>query len=846
MNKKNKLLVLTFSCAFLCGLVVSCSTAAAYSMGSTYDDNENQNTETEQPSLPEEDEKVDTTITDAYEDTRPNYEDSFDFIPDYEPEGIVDPNLTFDVTLSENSSLTFKDGSKTKGFKPGTTITLEDLDLTKIEAGRTLKGFAEVNEKGEYVNAKNLDEFVTPKRAIKIMPYFSQPDGYTWLDIGSGSNSKFNFDLVPGSVTENGTIKYEANKLIPGGPNGYLELGAAFKETSKITKASAIRLDTKSSLITTTAVYEFNYNFVNFGSEDIHLSLYQISSSSEYKTGFSYENRYCVNIDLKPGESTTINPRPQYKLNKNGNALTYMVADEEMNSMYLGMSMSMKVTDLEEPTTVNPPKPVIKADIKLDLPEGVTVKDSYTKEGVVGEAIVLPKEEEITNTTGRTIEGWYINTESPIIIGKNTALPEEGVTISPYFAPAKGQTVIALSGKNGLPDYFGKLDKITDDKDPGLDNKTFSSRTNFLNGERGVLLKHSGVLEGDEYFRMLSQASEKIVANGEYEFNYTLHNYSEEAIKLELIQVQGGKKINPADGAITTNEFEIAPKTTVTKTIKIKLNNANNNIMTVVLPKSKITNLNLGINITQERILNVETKYTLTLDTEANVSFKDGSKTVELPEGSKIPEITNSTGRTIQGFTSNGKLISVEDFLMPAEKAAITPYFAVKDGYTRLWAMDGKNGNIPNNHSDDVDVTKFKGQDPAKAKTIVKGKDGINEEGLTLDYSYPLKNDSYFRTDTKSRPGQVQIGTHSYILNYENKGTEKIVFDVFFINSGINEASCKNNKFTLELEPGQATTIEIEPVYDKTNGNILTKYVCKSDIKALNLGVSMSIKQNVK
>ena len=837
MNKKNKMFVLIFSCTFLCGLAVNCS--------NTTSQLSKENTDKE-PIPPESGEKVDTTIEDAYEDTRPNYEEDFDFIPDYEPEGIVDPNATFELTISDNSSITFKDGTKVKGFKPGTSLTLEDLDLSKIEKGRTLKGFAEVNNKGEYINAKNLGQFVTPKRAMTIMPYFSQPEGYTWLDIGSGSYTKFNFDKVPGSVTENQTIKYEANKLIPGGKNGYLELGAAFNEPSKITKASAIRLDTSTNIISTAGVYEFNYNFANFGKEDIHLNLYQISSSSEYKTGFTYEERYCVKIDLKPGESTSINPRPQYKLNENKNALTYIVAREEMNSMYLGMSMSIKATDLKEPTTVNPPKPVLKAKIDLNLPEGIQVKDTYAKEGIVGKAIVLPKDDEIINTTGRTIEGWYANEIKPQIIGPTTALQEEGVTISPYFAPVKGKTVVALSGKNGLPDYFGKLAKIEDEKDEGLDTKLFSSQTNFLNNERGVLLNHSGILEGDEYFRMLSVANDKIVANGEYELTFTLHNYKNEAIKLEIIQVQGGKKIKPEEGAVSTSTFEIKPQETVTKTIRIKLEKANSNLMTVVLPKSKITNLSLGVNITQERIVNIEAKHELKLDTEANITFKDGTKSVQLAEGSALPEIINNTGRNLLGFAFDSTLISKDNFQMPNKAASLIPYFATKEGYTRLWAMDGKNGFIPNNHSNDVDVTKFEGQDPQKTKTIVKGKDGLNEEGVTFKYNLPLKNGSYFRTDTKSRPSGITIGTHAYSLNYENKGTEKIVFDVFFVNSGVDEASCKNNKFTLTLEPGQATTIEISPTYAKNNGNILTKYVCRNEIKALNLGVSMSIKHGTK
>ena len=134
------------------------------------------------------------------ENPRPNYGDDFDVVPDYVPDD-VDPNKTYTLTLDESSNITFKDGSRTKELKSGESIKLEDLDLSKVGETRKIKGFAEVTQDGKYINPRPLEEFNMPRKALTIITYFDVQDGFTSLNLGSGSNTYFNFDGVPGSVS---------------------------------------------------------------------------------------------------------------------------------------------------------------------------------------------------------------------------------------------------------------------------------------------------------------------------------------------------------------------------------------------------------------------------------------------------------------------------------------------------------------------------------------------------------------------------------------------------------------------------------------------------------------------
>lgn len=1098
---KRKLPVLSFSLTTLLMLsLASCSSTNSSSDSATSQDTSSSVT------------SVDNTIDDAYEDNRPDYDSSFDYDSEYEPSDPVDPEMTVIVSLSSDSPINFANGTKQMEVKPGTQFTLEDFDLTQIEEGRTLQGFATYNEDGSVKSTFDLESFYVPKENITMTPYFTVPSGYTQLSIGSGANKKFNFDQVPGSITENQTIEYTADVLVHGGDNGYVEVGSSFYESSAITINSALRLDTKSSLITETAVYEFVYNFENLGSSVIHLDGYQISASAEYKGQYAYEERYRMDIDLEPGES--IRYTAQYTLGSNSNALTYFVADRSMPSgMYLGMSMAMKKTDLTEPETVSEAEasvtgtvnlqlpegitvdgynttqtsgtaitvptadqitnttgkeiagwyivgsdpltlvdsttlvgeettitiapyfystygdtlipgsattgnipnhvgtydsdastltdnaenlanfsanPALVSDVRgtnvgysgtlntsdyfslattsnvtanntytyqysfennsgeaisfdlyhlqselsltdaiksetitidahstkvveleityttsssnfnslfllrsnvtnldldvviaqqvvaqstgtiqLQLPEGITVSSDYQTEQLAGEAIILPTSDQITNTTGREILGWYIVEDSPVTFIDETTLVESNTVtiIAPYFASNKGDTTLTPgSGKtNSLPDHFGAMNEdgtLTDYEDSDTNIANFTVTPTVLDSVKGSNYQYNGTLQTNEYFRVLTGAgSDGIVANETYRFNYTVCNNSSTSISFDLYQIQSGILLT---NSVASETITLGANETKEIEITIALTNKNSNIMTIFLMKQEASNLNLDLTIAKTHVEDApKESHTLTLGGDADVTFGDGSKTSSVEVGSTLPEVTNNTGRTIAGYyDSEGNTYSASGFTMPNSDLTIYPYFAVTDTYYRLWPSTAKNGGVPSTGSltDSTYWTKTcSGSGYSSlldsAKTIVKGSNGLDEEGVKIQYSGDIAKGDTFRLDTslgnasvEGQPGRLEAGTHTFLFNFENRGTTTISFNLYMINSGSDTSSTTNNMITFTLGAGEFISMSVSPTYTSGNGNCLPYFEALSAISAesggLSLAMSMAVKYN--
>ena len=91
--------------------------------------------------------------------------------------------------------------------------------------------------------------------------------------------------------------------------------------------------------------------------------------------------------------------------------------------------------------------------------------------------------------------------------------------------------------------------------------------------------------------------------------------------------------------------------------------------------------------------------------------------------------------------------------------------------------------------------------------------------------------------------------TYDYSFNFQNKGDEKINFEIYIINSGQDLTSCENNKMTVVLGPGEYRTIAAEDVlYKKAyanqpNNNMLMRFLVKESItNGFALGVSISAK----
>lgn len=798
----------------------------------------------------------DNTIGDAYDDSRPDYDSQFDYDSDYTPQppdGEVTPII---VTLPEDSIISFADGTKSKEMNPNVSFKEEDFDFSKIEEGRHLEGFAlYTTEDGEFKGTFALTDLKTPKKNITIKPYFAAKDGYTSLDIGSGSNSKFNYDQVPGSITENKTIKYASDVLVDGGANGYTEKGVSFTETSYVDINSAMRLDTKAS-IDEEAIYEFTYNFSNLGSTTIYLDGYQISASAEYKGKYDYESRYRMDIDLQPGESKMFTA--QYKLGKNGNALTYFVADRTMqNGFTLGMSMAFKKTSLTEIDSkyISEPEAVTTGKVKLQLPEGITV-EGFEEDQEAGKPITLPSEEQITNTTGREIGGWYIVDDPIKAITSSTVVSDiKKYTIAPYFASSHGETLQAGTNSKGtLPDYTGHTleDGTLDNGDD--EEMVFSQKDTVIDGIIAKNFSSSYKFSKGDYFRLLTGTT--VSSNIKYKFHYTLRNNSAKDIALTTYQVLGGKKISKEDGAVSY-QSNIPANSIIEFDLEIKSEAANSNAITIFVFDEATDGLDLDIALAKDKVQEA-VKSTLTIVGGSGVCFEDGSTSVSLEAGSKMPAIKNETGRTLLGFYDGENKYTSDTFEMPGNDIELRPYFDVREGYTRLYAMSGKSGGLPNNVSGSITSSSFEGTNSSTGnanikedyKTIVKGDDGLDEEGIIFkakDGVSLAKNDAFRFDCIASSSAVVTLNKeHSYFFNFENRGEDEISFDVTAVNSGTNKASGTNNSFELTLASNECKTVEINPTFTagSANKNVLIYFEAKEDMPSLNMAVSMSAKFN--
>lgn len=834
------------------------------------------------PEIPENDGNVETTIEDAYEHNRPDYDGIFDYDSEYVPMEPTKPvEEFFTVTLDESSPIKFADGTKSKEVKKGDYLTSESFDMSDVSEKRELLGFLGIGEEG---NKSLLDlEDCRVWENLTLTPYFSPEAGFTALDIGSGKIGRFNFDFMPGSIAVNKTITYQGSEIVAGGGNSsqsYAELGGLITEPSYVTIGSAFRLDSKYKV--TEGVYEVAYNFENKDDVDLHLDVYQVSKGTEHNNSLSYEStRYRVDVDLAPGESMRYTG--QYYLTDNENILPYVVADRSMESMKFGMSLSVRARpDLTEPETKPSLEPDPTAKLTLNLPDGITVSDDFIDDVVYGEQIVVPSSSQITNETGREIGGWYIvGGDSLSFVTSSTVMPESGLTIAPYFAPEQGTLLVYGSGKQsgqGIVDYFGNTEIEAPDEDSPdypdyaaqYDSGRFTGNDVIVNGERGVKLTHNGTLVANDYFRV--KTSVELLKNYKYKYYYTFTNNGESSISFDLWQLRSALDMTD-EGAVSTPVTVPAGETVTAVINEIKYDSANTNALTMLVMKGEVSNLDLTVRMAFENLGEDQSapKYALTIGGISDVTFADGEKTAMIGEGTAIPTATSASGRKIAGWCDgNGNKIT--SFSMPAEATTVYPYFEALDGYKRLWLLNGKNYGVPSTFSDTaLTENDFEhlcanntgwGNELDSMKTIVRGKNnseegiGFAEEGMLFKCNKTVEQNAKFRCDTIVYGGSdgfqiMKDKTYGFSFNFENKGSGTICFTVWIINTGSDTSTCTNNEFTINLEPGEYTTVTLDVTYVKpgylgalSNNNMLLYFRADAEMTdGFALGTSIAIEK---
>ena len=542
----------------------------------------------------------------------------------------------------------------------------------EIKEGREIAGWYIVGGKNTIITGKTIAE----AEKITIAPYFTRAAGTATLQNFGNANdgqplvfSNVQNSLKPLTVYDGVELdkfdaissKYKNDTVICGGANGFAELGNVLSYNGTMSVGSAFRCGTIISnpdknipVVALGLEHTFVYNFQNFGTSKISLTIQGVNTGKEVEGPIS-------NIILEPGESKKYTA--QYLLGKNGNALTYIVFEKDVETFSFGIAVSEKIisdktevadeyknqaaldnmaaltfeagetgitvnagylnkfragkfitapssSDFEAngatiekwqitfdgkahdlPTTVadytSLRMPSAGAVLTAVVSRNVTVTyekpDSVTAEGgktfyKTGEKLSLPTLSG-ADASGRTAIGWYDKATRKIVT--NETVINDDLTLTPYYAPAKGEALTPLSGAT-INDKYGP-----DSLSAGL-TQTFVKQTDVIvGGEKGITLAYTALKTGDA-FRFKTKYS--LLANKTYKFNYVFENFGSEDLTFILYQLKGGTNTDGMPNKLVTI------KAGETQTVELTLNTGKNgNILTYFVIGKDVSALNMGI-----------------------------------------------------------------------------------------------------------------------------------------------------------------------------------------------------------------------------------------------------------
>ena len=512
---------------------------------------------------------------------------------------------TYTLTIGGDTDVTFMSGGKTAELN-------ENAPLPAVNGnGWTIGGW--LNSNGE-----RIDSFTMPASSTTIYPYFTAKEGFTALPV-IGSN-KFNYDGMPGSFAATKKMTRTTDELIKG-ERDYTEIGSVLTYVGSIEKGSAFRMDTTCNI--TAGVWEVAYNFENKGDTPVYFDVYQVSKGAEHNfeggsTTFE-ANRYRIDVNLEPGES--MRGVGQYSLTANGNILPLFVADKAMDGMKLGISMSAKLrSDLTAPEAAY--TPTADPDDEETPPTG----DTYTltiggdtdvtfmsggKTATINAGDPFP---EVTNSTGRTLKGWY--GENGEII--DTSAISTDTTVYPYFEFADGYKRLWLGNarNDGIPDKTGYIQGTQ------LISSNFRPLTTGTSGfgkenpeqkaiveggaggfaEEGMVLEYSGNVPAGEGWRC-----DSVINGGEnpitlkvgstYDYSFNFRNMGDYDLSFTIYIINSAQDTSSCSNNVITVDLASGESTTITMNdVLYKGGSTNNNMLMRFVSAEDMTNgFKLGV-----------------------------------------------------------------------------------------------------------------------------------------------------------------------------------------------------------------------------------------------------------
>ena len=698
--------------------------------------------------------------------------------------------------------------------------------------------------------------YAMPEHDITVAPYYAPAAG-DMLVFGSGSADKLPVASA-GNEGDIGTDGFTGTDVVESN-----ERGVRISYGDTLAAGVSLTYSTRHSA-SVGRLYRYDYTFINHGESDITL---EVSMPASEETATS--------VTIGAGQSRSLSVSDARYASSVTTTSTVLRFGSGASGMDLTVLMSAEDTgaDVQAKTYT----------LTIGGDTGVTFM-SGGKTAELNENASLPA----VNGNGWTIAGW-LNSEGEKIDA--FTMPASPTTIYPYFTAKEGYTALPDlgSGKNGYFNYDGMPGSFAAAANTG--DKMTRTTGELVKGEGdyteiGNVLTFGKSIEKGSAFRMDTTYGNRITA-GVWEVAYNFENKGDTPIYLDVYQVSSGSEHNFAGGSTTfeSNRYRIdvnlKPGESMRGVGQYYLT-ANGNVIPLFVADKAMDGMKLGISMSvklRSDLSSPETvvtpdpddeetppatdTYTLTIGGSADVTFADGGKTATINAGDPFPEVTNSTGRTLKGwYGENGEIIDTSAI---STDTTVYPYFEFADGYKRLWLGNARNDGIPDKtgyiQGTQLISSNFKplttgtsgfGKENPEQKAIVEGgAGGFAEEGMVLEYSGNVPAGEGWRCDSVINGGEnpitLKVGsTYDYSFNFRNMGDYDLSFTIYIINSAQDTSSCSNNVITVDLAPGESTTVIMEDVLYKsgsTNNNMLMRFVSAEDMtNGFKLGVAMSVK----
>ncbi len=725
-------------------------------------------------------------------------------------------NLSLGVSFAVEDSTVL--GPATVSVRLPEGVTIEEGEYVSSENGYAMEVNAldklvlpqikEAGEMGEILGwfntatGKTVNENTTVYRSMTIAPYWQKVNDYEGrIDIGSGTSTGYNTDELPGDILKHiragtNSVSYQGNVynqttqgvVVNGGANGYSVLGSVVSDSLPVRAGSAIRFDSKRTA--GAGIYEFCYTIENRGVSKLHLSIYQINTSVDYRSGGGYyryeDQRYRTNVELNPGESTVAISQYDFTGQTNGNWLTYIVFEEDVDSFIFGIAASYKQVDAYDSENYPIGNKLDKTvDISYDKEAngGIEVKDSYLLNRRVGRFIVAPSDSEVVIPQDVIFFGWQL-----VIKGKTYDLPANRNNWTDLQIPSAGATLKA------------KFSKVTNTtvQITAAQIENFELSQDYLNKQIFV----------GGYFT--------VPAEGEYTNNTGLPvigwrdaNTGNELTNTTIVDVES-IVLEPVFPEAVTVTLQLPEGMTVGESFKTQQAKT----ATIVLPSAE------EITATPENMgapagwYNVATKAIVTAETV-------------LSDDITIAPYWQTAGGYTYVQVGSGAEMGYNNDELPGDIAK---------------HLTGSTGSVRySGHKGGTNYTN------GTAELVFGGKYRVL--GSVLSDSSPVQAGSAIRFDSKRTGG---AGIYEFSYSVENKGTSKLHLSIYQINasgdykSGGSYYRYEDERYrtNVELDPNESTVVIGQ--YDftgQTNGNWVTYIVFEEDVDSFSFGFAIGVKE---